>query len=198
VRVLCIDEKTSIQDDANIGRYPPAPGWPIYVEHEYVRAGALAYLAVWDVHRTRLSGRCERKNGIAAFHHLVAQVMGREPYRSARRVFLIADHGACHRDRGLAEGLDESAGRNEDRDGRRTRAVARHAGEATALCGVTGDSGRKETGGFAVAVKPVGVSGGPSRPSRRDLVRAHWRDGDDVELTFPFTLQCVPLAQHFG
>ena len=89
--VLCIDEKTSIQARRRKHRsLPPAPGRPIYVEHEYARAGALAYLAAWDVHRARLFGRCERKNGIAAFQRLVGQVMGHEPYRSARRVFLIA------------------------------------------------------------------------------------------------------------
>ena len=84
--VLCTDEKTSIQARRRKHRsLPPAPGRPIYVEHEYVRAGALAYLAAWDVHRAKLFGRCERKNGIAAFERLVAQIMGQEPYRSARR-----------------------------------------------------------------------------------------------------------------
>jgi hypothetical protein len=46
-----------------------------------------------------LFGRCGRKNSIAAFHRPVGQVMGREPYQSARRVFLIADNGSCHRGR---------------------------------------------------------------------------------------------------
>jgi hypothetical protein len=96
--VLCIDEKTSIQArQRKHPSLPPAPGRPIYVEHEYARAGALAYLAAWDVHRARLFGRCERKNSIVAFHRLVGQIMGREPYRSARHVFLIADNGSCHR-----------------------------------------------------------------------------------------------------
>jgi hypothetical protein len=104
--VLCIDEKTSIQARRRKHRsLPPAPGRPIYVEHEYVRAGVLAYLAAWDVHRARLFGRCEHKNSIAAFHRLVGQVMGREPYRSARRVFLIADNGSCHRGRRAADRL---------------------------------------------------------------------------------------------
>jgi hypothetical protein len=96
--VLCADEKTSIQARRRKHRsLPPAPHRPIYVEHEYARAGALAYLAAWDVHRAKLFGRCERKNGIVAFQRLVAQVMGQEPYRSARRVFLIVDNGSSHR-----------------------------------------------------------------------------------------------------
>jgi DDE superfamily endonuclease len=96
--VLCVDEKTSIQARRRKHRsLPPAPGRPIYVEHEYARAGALAYLAAWDVQRAKLFGRCERKNGIAAFEHLIVQIMRKQPYRSARRVFLIADNGSSHR-----------------------------------------------------------------------------------------------------
>jgi hypothetical protein len=52
-----------------------------------------------------LFGRCQRKNSIAAFHRLVGQVMRREPYRSARRVFLITDNGSCHRGRRAADRL---------------------------------------------------------------------------------------------
>ena len=104
--VLCIDEKTSIQARLRKHRsLPPAPGRPIYVEHEYARAGALAYLAAWDVQRAKLYGRCERKNGIAAFEHLVAQMMHQEPYRSARRVFLIVDNGSSHRGQRAADRL---------------------------------------------------------------------------------------------
>lgn len=96
--VLCMDEKTSIQARRRKhASLPPASGRPIYIEHEYVRAGALAYLAAWDVHRAKLFGRLERKNSIAAFDRLIAQVMRRPPYRSARRVFLILDNGSCHR-----------------------------------------------------------------------------------------------------
>jgi hypothetical protein len=67
------------------------------VEHEYHRRGAWAYLAAWDVHRARLFGRCEARSGIAAFDHLVDQVMTHEPYRSARRVSWVMDNGSAHR-----------------------------------------------------------------------------------------------------
>ena len=96
--VLCTDEKTSIQArQRKHPSLPPAPGRPIYVEHEYVRGGALAYIAAWDVQGAKLFGRCEDSNGIAPFERLVAQFMGQEPYRSANRVFLIADNGSSHR-----------------------------------------------------------------------------------------------------
>ena len=67
------------------------------VEHEYVRGGALAYVAAWDVHRAKLFGRCEAKSGIAPFDRLVAQVMAAPPYAEARRVFWIVDNGSAHR-----------------------------------------------------------------------------------------------------
>lgn len=96
--VICADEKPSIQ--ARRRRHPtlpPAPGQPMRIEHEYARAGAWAYLAAWDVHRAKVFGRCERKNGIAPFGRLVAHVMSQAPYRSARRVFWIVDNGSAHR-----------------------------------------------------------------------------------------------------
>ena len=96
--VLCADEKTSIQ--ARRRKHPslpPGPGRPIYVEHEYARTGAWAYIAAWDVHRAKLFGRCERKTGIVPFDRLVAQVMRQQPFRSARRVFWIVDNGSSHR-----------------------------------------------------------------------------------------------------
>jgi hypothetical protein len=96
--VICADEKTSIQ--ARARKHPSAktrPGSPLRVEHEYTRLGAWAYLAALDVHRFRIFGRCERKNGIASFDRLVAQTMRRRPYRHARRVFWIVDNGTAHR-----------------------------------------------------------------------------------------------------
>ena len=96
--VVCADGKTSIQ--ARRRRHaslPPASRRPQYVEHEYQRRGAWAYLAAWDVRRAKVFGRCEAKTGIAPFERLVAQVMNQEPYRSARRVFWIMDNGSGHR-----------------------------------------------------------------------------------------------------
>ena len=96
--VLSTDEKTSIQ--ARVRRHetlPPGPHRVARVEHEYRRGGALQYLATWDVHRANVFGRCEPRTGKAAFARLVDQVMAQEPYRSARRVFWIADNGSSHR-----------------------------------------------------------------------------------------------------
>jgi hypothetical protein len=96
--VISADEKPSLQ--ARRRKHPtlaPGPARPMRVEHEYFRTGALTYLAAWDVHHAKLFGRCERKTTIGAVDRLVEQVMATEPYRSARRVFWIADNCSSHR-----------------------------------------------------------------------------------------------------
>jgi hypothetical protein len=96
--VLSADEKTSIQARRRIHpALPPGPKRPMRVEHEYERLGAWAYLAVWDVHRAKVFGRCDKTTGIVPFDSLVDQVMTQDPYREARRVFWIIDNGSSHR-----------------------------------------------------------------------------------------------------
>lgn len=96
--IISADEKTSIQARIRCHRsLPPAPGRPMYIEHEYERGGALQYLAAWDVRRGIVMGRCEPKTGIEPFGRLVDQVMEQEPYRSAERVFWVVDNGSSHR-----------------------------------------------------------------------------------------------------
>lgn len=98
--IISADEKPSIQARRRIHEtLPPAAGVGRgqRVEHTYQRGGALTYLAAWDVRRGRVFGRSERKSGIEPFDRLVWQVMTKEPYASARRVFWIVDNGSSHR-----------------------------------------------------------------------------------------------------
>lgn len=96
--VISSDEKTGIQILKRIHPTTPCgPGRPTRVEHEYERRGTLAYLAAWDVRRAKIFGHCEKSTGIEPFERLVADVMSRRPYRSARRVFWIVDNGSSHR-----------------------------------------------------------------------------------------------------
>lgn len=96
--VFSADEKTSIQARARRhATYPPQPGAPMKVEHEYKRCGAWAYIAALDVHRAKLFGLCDHKSGIRPFDRLVEQFMSQRPYKEARRVFLIVDNGSAHR-----------------------------------------------------------------------------------------------------
>ena len=96
--VLSADEKTSVQ--ARRRKQPTlalAAARPMRVEHEYFREGAWTYLAAWDVHRAKVFGRCESKNGIGPVDRLVSEVMIQAPYRTARRVFWIMDNCSAHR-----------------------------------------------------------------------------------------------------
>jgi transposase len=96
--VICSDEKTSIQ--ARCRCHPSlAPGQArmMRVNHEYGRGGALAYLAAYDVHQARVFGSCAPSTGVVPFMALVEQVMTREPYASAKRVFWVVDNGSSHR-----------------------------------------------------------------------------------------------------
>jgi len=96
--VISADEKTSVQARIRIHDTEiRADGRGQRVEHEYERGGAWAYLAALDVHRAKVYGRVEQTSGIDPFHRLVEQVMTREPYASAYRVWWIVDQGSSHR-----------------------------------------------------------------------------------------------------
>ncbi|MET7542046.1 hypothetical protein [Streptomyces sp. NPDC005507] len=104
--VISADEKTSIQ--ARCRCHPTlAPGQArsMRVNHTYGRGGALAYLAAYDLHQAEVFGRCEQSTGIVPFMRLVEQVMGNEPYASAKRVFFIVDNCSSHRGRSAIDRL---------------------------------------------------------------------------------------------
>jgi hypothetical protein len=107
--VISADEKPSIQARRRLHRtLAPTPdiGRGQRVEHTYERGGALTYLAAWDVRRGTVFGRSEPKSGIEPFDRLVWQVMTKEPYASAKRVFWIVDNGSSHRGQASIERLE--------------------------------------------------------------------------------------------
>ncbi len=105
--VISADEKPSIQArERRHQTLAPAAGRGQRVEHTYWRRGALTYHAAWDVRRGQVFGRSEPKGGIEAFDRLVWQVMTKEPYASARRVFWVLDNGSSHRGQSAIERLE--------------------------------------------------------------------------------------------
>jgi hypothetical protein len=107
--VISADEKPGVQARQRIHpALPPAPGHAMRAESEYARGGTLAYLAAYDVHHARVTGRCEPTTGIKPFTALVNQVMATEPYTSARRVFWVVDNGASHRNWAAAARLNDA------------------------------------------------------------------------------------------
>ncbi|MEV5011427.1 IS630 family transposase [Streptomyces sp. NPDC055692] len=129
--VISADEKTSIQ--ARCRCHPTlAPGQAraMRVNHTYGRGGALAYLAAYDVHRVRVFGRTEARTGIDPFMNLVTQVMSKEPYASAKRVFWIAAHRRPPVPLACPMG-EQAAGTN----GERRRSSREHPGHRSARSG---------------------------------------------------------------
>ena len=107
--VISADEKPGVQARQRIHpALPPAPGRAMRAESEYARGGTLAYLAAYDVHHARVTGRCEPTTGIKPFTALVNQVMATKPYTSARRVFWVVDNGASHRNWAAAARLNDA------------------------------------------------------------------------------------------
>jgi hypothetical protein len=107
--VLSADEKPGVQ--ARYRAHHPLLAGPrrsMRVESEYSRGGTLAYFAAYDVHRAHVIGRCEPTTGMAPFSRLVDEVMTREPYASARRVFWIVDNGASHRNWAAAARMNDA------------------------------------------------------------------------------------------
>jgi hypothetical protein len=76
---------------------PLGPGGPVRVESDYKREGTVCYLAAMDVRAGRVMGVVDRTCGAAPFSRLVEEVMGQEPYKSAKRVFWVVDNGSSHR-----------------------------------------------------------------------------------------------------
>jgi transposase len=105
-RVLSFDAKPSIQArERNHATLPAAPGRPVRVEHEYVRHGALALLAGFDVHTGKVFVSTPETTGIKPFMDLAGQVMARPEYKDAPRVFVVVDNGSDHRGKKAASRL---------------------------------------------------------------------------------------------
>ena len=107
-RILSVDAKPSIQARGRCRPTTPAArGTPVRVEHEYVRHGALALLAALDVRTGKVFAATPPATGIAPFMDLIGQVMTRQEYKDAPRVFVIVDNGSDHRGQTAAGRLRE-------------------------------------------------------------------------------------------
>lgn len=90
--VLCFDQKTSIQARARQhASVPPGPGHPQLVEHEYERQGALNLLAIWDVHRAQVFGRCYARRRRVEVEAFMDEALAQPPYNSAHTLHVILD-----------------------------------------------------------------------------------------------------------
>jgi transposase len=73
--VLCADEKTSIQPRTRLTPTLPAqPDWPVRVEHEYQRKGALNLFAAFDTRSGRVYARTAPRKRQAEFIAFLEQL----------------------------------------------------------------------------------------------------------------------------
>jgi hypothetical protein len=111
--VICADEKAldpgtrpHPRDAASLARLAWAAG------RAHLPAARGAHLPGRARHRSprrtqaRVVGRSEARGGIEPFDRLVRQVMTKEPYASARRVFWIVDNGSSHRGQKAVQRLE--------------------------------------------------------------------------------------------
>jgi hypothetical protein len=97
-RVLCLDEKTSLQPRPRTAPNRPArpDGTPIRVEHEYARSGALNLLASFDTRTGEVIGICRRRKRQEEFIELLETIEQQTPSQITL-VHLICDNLRVHK-----------------------------------------------------------------------------------------------------
>ena len=96
-RVICADEKTSIQVlERLVPTRPPRAGEGGKVEFEYRRHGTITFVGGLDVRSGKVFGAFPERNDAESFRKFVGEVMGQEDYAQAPRVFWVVDNGSAH------------------------------------------------------------------------------------------------------
>jgi len=96
-RVLCLDEKTSLQPRPRASATRPArPGLPVRLEHEYQRKGALNLFAAFDVWSGEVIGICRRRKRQAEFIELLEEIDEETPAK-IKLIHIVCDNVSIHR-----------------------------------------------------------------------------------------------------
>jgi len=95
-RVLCLDEKTSIQPRPRTAPTRPArPGSPVLLEHEYKRKGALNLLAAFDITTGNVIGICRPRRRQIEYIELLEKIE-RETPESITTIHIVSDNCSTH------------------------------------------------------------------------------------------------------
>jgi hypothetical protein len=96
-RVLCADEKTSLQPRTRTSANRPAraPNEPVRVEHEYVRKGALNLLAAFDTRTGNVTGILRRRKRQIEFIELLEMIHRTTPIEITL-IHVICDNSSIH------------------------------------------------------------------------------------------------------
>ena len=106
-RVLCVDEKTSLQPRPRTSVTRPAkPGLPIRLEHEYRRRGALQLFAALDTRSGKVTGICRRRKRQEDFIELL-ETLDRDTPTSVTVIHVVCDNLIMHKGKKVQAWLTE-------------------------------------------------------------------------------------------
>lgn len=95
-RVLCLDEKTSLQPRPRLSpTLPCAPGQPTRVEHEYKRDGALHLFAAFDTRTGQVIGQTASRKRQVELLSLLEQI-DRETPDTVTTLYVVLDNVRMH------------------------------------------------------------------------------------------------------
>jgi DNA-binding Lrp family transcriptional regulator len=95
-RVLCVDEKTSLQPRSR--KFPTRgarPDTPVHVEHEYRRGGALQLFAAFDTRSGEVIGICRPRKRQEEFIELLAEIE-RQTSSDVTLIHVVCDNLSVH------------------------------------------------------------------------------------------------------
>lgn len=107
-RVLCLDEKTSLQPRPRTMATRPArpANVPARLEHEYRRTGALNLLAAFDTRTGEVVGVCRPRKRQVEFIELLAEIDRTTP-GSVEHIHIICDNVRMHRGKLICAWLEK-------------------------------------------------------------------------------------------
>lgn len=107
-RVLCVDEKTSLQPRPRAAPTLPArpEGEPVRLEHEYRRAGALQLIAAMDIRTGEVIGICRRRKRQDEFIELLEEI-DRKTASAVTVIYLVCDNLRVHKGKKVRAWLEQ-------------------------------------------------------------------------------------------
>ena len=105
--VLCVDEKTSLQPRTRTSPTRPAqPGWPVLVEHEYERKGALNLFAGFDTRTGKVYGHTAERKRQKEFIEFLEK-LDREIPAEITQIHVVLDNLRMHKGKQVQAWLAE-------------------------------------------------------------------------------------------
>jgi len=97
--IFCIDEKPSIQARYHKRETVRGAGsnYPVHLDSEYERKGAVQLIAAYQVGTGWVFGRCYDRKRKVEFYRFINQLMEQNVCKQSKKITLIVDGGPAHR-----------------------------------------------------------------------------------------------------